>query len=111
MYTAFIQALLVTGGWPGRWTGGLVDRKDLSSTEIYIYDHNDGSEWSYAASLPSGRNKPAAVTLDNSVLLFGEFIFWINYINNNLCINVLKEELTERDRRIFSDTMEPLTNG
>ena len=88
-----------------------MDRKDLSSTEIYIYDHNDGSEWSYAASLPSGRNKPAAVTLDNSVLLFGEFIFWINYINNNLCINVLKEELTERDRRIFSDTMEPLTNG
>ena len=56
-----------------------MDRKDLSSTEIYIYDHNDGSEWSYAASLPSGRNKPAAVTLDNSVLLFGEFIFWINY--------------------------------
>ena len=45
------------------------------------------------------------------MLLFGEFIFWINYINNNLCINVLKEELTERDRRIFSDTMEPLTNG
>ena len=111
MYTAFIQALLVTGGWTGRWTGGLVDRKDLSSTEIYIYDHNDGSEWSYAASLPSGRNGPAAVTLDNSVLLFGEFIFWINYINNNLGINVLKEELTERDRRIFSDTMEPLTNG
>ena len=67
-----------------------MDRKDLSSTEIYIYDHNDGSEWSYAASLPSGRNKPAAVTLDNSVLLFGEFIFWINYINNNLCINVFK---------------------
>ena len=83
-----------------------MDRKDLSSTEIY-----DGSKWSFAASLPSGRNAPAAVTLDNSVLLFGELLFWISYINNNLCINVLKEELMERYRRIFSDTMEPLTNG
>ena len=77
MYTAFIQALLVTGGWPGRWTGGLVDRKDLSSTEIY-----DGTDWSYAASLPSKRFQHVAVTLDNSVFALGELIFWITDIAN-----------------------------
>ena len=54
-----------------------MDRKDLSSTEIY-----DGTDWSYAASLPSKRFQHVAVTLDNSVFVLGELIFWITDITN-----------------------------
>ena len=38
----------------------------LSSTEIYVL-----SAWSYAASLPSPRDKLSATTVANSVFIFG----------------------------------------
>ena len=60
-----MQTLLVTGG-ADAW-GNL-----LSSTEIYL-DVDSTSAWSYAASLPSGRECMVSATLDNSVFVFGEY--------------------------------------
>ena len=53
----------------------------LSSTEIYV-----GSDWTYAASLPSKRSSFSASTLDNSVFVFGEFFIILTY--NKYCLTV-----------------------
>ena len=59
-----MQVFLVTGGRDSRM-------RFLSSTEIFF-----GSVWSYAASLPSKISDMPALTLDNSVFVFGE---WLRY--------------------------------
>ena len=59
-----MQVFLVTGGM-------MYKRRFLSSTEIFV-----GSVWSYAASLPSKISDMPALTLDNSVFVFGE---WLPY--------------------------------
>ena len=56
-----MQVLLVTGGKSSK-------SKFLSSTEIYW-----GSVWSYAAPLPTRRAYMPAITLDNSLFVFGQF--------------------------------------
>ena len=60
-----MQVFLVTGG-------RISSRRSLSSTEIFV-----GSVWSYAASLPSKISDMPALTLDNSVFVFGE---WLRYV-------------------------------
>ena len=63
-----MQVFLVTGGRGSR-------SRFLSSTEIFV-----GSVWSFAASLPSKISDMPALTLDNSVFVFGEFPIEIIYI-------------------------------
>ena len=60
-----MQVFLVTGG-------RVSSKKSLSSTEIYV-----GSVWTYAASLPSKISYMPAVTLDNSVFVFGEWLLYV----------------------------------
>ena len=58
--SSIMQVFLVTGG-------RVSSKKSLSSTEIFV-----GSVWSYAASLPFKISYMPALTLDNSVFVFGE---------------------------------------
>ena len=64
-YYDIMQVFLVTGGRRSR-------RRSLSSTEIFV-----GSVWSYAASLPSKISDMPALTLDNSVFVFGERLRYV----------------------------------
>ena len=63
--SSIMQVFLVTGG-------RVSSKKSLSSTEIFV-----GSVWSYAASLPSKLSDMPALTLDNSVFVFGEWLLYV----------------------------------
>ena len=108
------QALLVTGGYSGIDPGYFY----IPSTEIYAY-----SVWSFAAPLIPGRAEFLALTLDNSVFVFGEFLIQIIHLifqQVNKYLTVFKEDNTGQNSTTeignnhqmkFSNTMETLTNG
>ena len=108
-----MQTLLVTGGRVSAFFNVYESNKEdylLSSTEIYV-----GSAWVYVASLPTRGGHMPAVTLDNSVYVFGEsticFTLYLTYYMYLQEDSHTGNTITILLLIIFSSTMELLTDG
>ena len=63
---------------------GIIETDHFSYTEIYV---GTAKYWSAAEALPTPRDLVSALTLDNSVFVFGEFLISVN------CMKLLREGL------------------